>query len=74
MWENKRTFNLRQQKKEPNYHTTKFFSENLLAIEMSKAQILMNKPVYLRLSILELSQIVIYDFYIKTKYGEKKTV
>ena len=30
---------------EPNDHTTKFFTENLLAIEMKKAQILMNKPV-----------------------------
>ena len=34
---------------EPNYHTTKFFTENLLAIEMKKKkpEILMNKPVYL---------------------------
>ena len=36
---------------EPNYHTTKFFTENLLAIEMGKTQILMNKCVYLGLSI-----------------------
>ena len=36
---------------EPNYHTTKSFS---LPIEMRKTQILMNKPVYLGLSILEL--------------------
>ena len=27
---------------EPNYHTTKFFIENLFAIGMKKAQILMN--------------------------------
>ena len=38
---------------EPNYHTTKFFTKKLLAIEMKKTQILMNKPVYLGLSILE---------------------
>ena len=31
---------------EPNYHTTKFLTENLLAIEMKKTQIPMNKPVY----------------------------
>ena len=30
---------------EPNYHTTKIFTENLLVIEMRKTQILMNKPV-----------------------------
>ena len=47
---------------ESNYHTTKFFTENLLAIEMRKTQILMNKPVYLGLSILDLSKPVMYEF------------
>ena len=46
---------------EPNYHAIKFFSENLLAIETRKTQILMNKPVYLGLSILELSKTVMYE-------------
>ena len=41
---------------EPNYHTINFLTENLLAIEMRKTQILMNKPVYLGLSILDLSK------------------
>ena len=52
---------------EPNYHTT----ENLLAIEMRKTQILMNKPL-LGLSILDLSKTVIYELwydYVK-QYGE----
>ena len=31
----------------PNYHTTKLFTENLLAIQMRKTQILMNKFVSL---------------------------
>ena len=48
---------------EPNYHTTKFFSENLLAIEMKKIDIIMNKPVHLGLSILELSKIVMYEIW-----------
>ena len=43
---------------EPYYHTTTFFTENLLAIEMKKTEILMNKPVCLGLSILELSKIL----------------
>ena len=42
---------------EPNYHTTKFFAENLLVIELKKTEILMNKPVCLGLSILELKNI-----------------
>ena len=32
---------------EPNYHTTKWFSENLLGVEMRKIEVTMNKPVYL---------------------------
>ena len=64
---------------EPNYHTTKFFTENLLAIgkfiyliEMRKTQILINKSVYLGLSILDLSKTVMYEFwsdYVMPKYG-----
>ena len=59
---------------EPNYHTTKFFTEHLLAIEMQKTEILMNKPVHLGFSILELSKILMYEFwydYVKPKYGKK---
>ena len=59
---------------EPNYHTKKIFTENLKAIEMKKNEILINKPVYLGLSILELSNISMYEFwcdYVKPKYDEK---
>ena len=62
---------------EPNYQTTKFFTENLLAIQMRKTQILINKPVYSGLSILDLSKIVMYEFwydYVKPKYGENVQV
>ena len=58
---------------EPIYNTTKFFTENLLAIEMRKIQILMNKPVYLGLSILDLSKTVMHEFWyddVKPNYGK----
>ena len=48
---------------EPNYHTTKLFTEYLLAIEMKNTEILLNKPISLRLSILELSKILMYEFW-----------
>ena len=48
---------------ESNYHSTKFFTEKLLAIEMRNTQILMNKPVYLDLSILDPSKTVMYEFW-----------
>ena len=41
---------------EPNFHTAKFFTENLLAIEIRKTQKIMNKLVYLGLSISYLSK------------------
>ena len=37
----------------PNYQTTKFFTEHLLAIKMKKTKIIMNKPIYLGLAILD---------------------
>ena len=58
---------------EPNYHTTKWFSENLLVIEMKKIKVKINKPIYLGFSTLDLSKIVMYEFwyeYIKSKYAD----
>ena len=60
---------------EPNYHTIEFFTENFLAIQKKKTQILMNKPVYLGLSMLELSKAIMYEFwyyYVKPKYEKAK--
>ena len=57
---------------EPNYHTAKFFTENVRVTEMKKPQITMNNPVYLELSLLDLSKTVMcYGYgYIKPKNGE----
>ena len=57
---------------EPNYHTINLISEDLSIIEMKKAKVKMNKPIYLGLSILEISKILMYEFwydYMKPKYG-----
>ena len=58
---------------EPNYYTTKWYSKNLLAVEMKRIKIKMNKPVYLGLSILDISKTLMYEFwydYIKPKYAD----
>ena len=52
----------------PNYHTMNYISEDLSIIEMNKTKVKMNKPIYLGLSILEISKLLIYD-YMKPKYG-----
>ena len=56
---------------EPNYHTINLIAEDLPIIEMKKTKVKMNKPIYLGLSILEISKILIYEFwydYMKPKY------
>ena len=57
---------------EPNYHTINLISEDLSIIEMKKTKVKMNKPIYLGLSILEISKTLMYEFlydYMKPKYG-----
>ena len=49
---------------EPNYHTTKWFSKDLLTIEMKTIKVKMNKPVYLGLSILEISKTLMHKFWL----------
>ena len=58
---------------EPNYHTMNYISEDLSITEMDKAKVKMNKPIYLGLSILEISKLLMYEFwygYMKPKYGD----
>ena len=47
---------------EPNYHTINLISEDLSIIEMKKTKVKMNKPIYLGLSILEISKTLMYEF------------
>ena len=59
---------------EPNYHTTKYFSENLLTIEIKRTKEKMDKPIYPGMSILDVSKTLIYEIwydYIKPKYGDR---
>ena len=58
---------------EPNYHTMSYISEDSSIIEMNKTKCKMNKPIYLGLSILDISKILMYEFwynYMKPKYND----
>ena len=58
---------------EPNYHTINLISEDLSIVEMKKTKVKMNKPIYLGLSILEISKTLMYEFwydYMKPKYND----
>ena len=57
----------------PNYHTINHISEDLSIIEMNKTKVKMNKLIFLGLSILEISKILMHEFwydYMKPKYGD----
>ena len=59
---------------EPNYHSSKCFNENFMAIEMRKTSVLMNKPVYIGQAILDICKTLMYEFYydyLKVKYEDK---
>ena len=59
---------------EPNYHSTKHFSEDLMAIEMRTIKVIIISPYILTKQILDISKTLMYEFwydYIKPKYQEK---
>ena len=58
---------------EPNYHSTEYVSDDLLIMEMKKREVYMNKPIYLGQAILDLSKMLMYEFwydYLKPKYAK----
>ena len=59
---------------EPNYHSSKRISKDLMIIEMKKAEVKMNKTIYLGPVILDICKTLMYEFwydYIKPKYNDK---
>ena len=59
--------------KKSNYKGVNTFHENLVAVHMEKTTVKLNKPIYLGMSILDLSKTLMYRFhydYVKPKYGD----
>ena len=57
----------------PSYKCHKIFNENLVAVLRVKSPLLLNKPAFVGMAILDLSKTLIYDFhygYIRNKYGD----
>ena len=47
----------------PSFNAFKMFNENLVAVHMYKDQLTLNRPIYVGMSILDLSKHLMYDFY-----------
>ena len=59
---------------DPNYHSHKHFSDHLMAIEIKNTRVKMSKPLYLDMSVLDISKTLMYKFwydYISPKYGDR---
>lgn len=47
----------------PSYKTSKIFSEDLVAVDMGKNKVSLNKPSYCGMVILDLSKHLMYDLF-----------
>ena len=57
----------------PNFERLTIFNEDLVTVQMKKTALVYNKPVYLGMSILDISKILMYDFHynnMKAKYRD----
>ncbi|KAK3107612.1 hypothetical protein FSP39_018279 [Pinctada imbricata] len=58
----------------PSFQRVRIFNEDLVGVENKRTSLLLNKPVYVGQTILDLSKLVMYDFHyniMKKKYGNK---
>ena len=59
---------------EPNYHSTKYISKDLLIMEMKKTEVKMNKPIYLGQAILDISKTLMHGFWYGYIRRQSKTM
>lgn len=72
-WNNNSRYGARSLIASSNFKKRIIFNENLVAIELERTNIKMNKPVIVGMAILDISKWLMYDFYynhLKLKYGE----
>ena len=58
----------------PNFISQNIFDKNFIAVHKIKSVLILNKPIYVVFSILELSKLLMYKFhydYVCNKYDEK---
>ena len=58
----------------PNFHSRTIFSEQLVAIEMRKLKVKFDKPIYVGMSVLDVSKECLYEFqyaYMHAEFGDR---
>ena len=59
---------------DPSFHSFELFSHDMAGVHMNKKRLVLNKPVYTGMTILDTSKLLMYDFYynhLKARYGPK---
>lgn len=57
----------------PSFETFTIFNKDLVGVKNKKVKLLLNKPIYTGMTILDLSKLFMYEFhydFIKNQYGE----
>lgn len=57
----------------PGFKSFQIFNNDLASVELSKQKLILNRPIYVGFSILDLSKVLMYDFhynYIKKRYED----
>lgn len=70
----KKYYSAKQLIARPNFHSRAIFDENLIAIQLKREKVILNKPIYIGFSVLELSKSHMYNFHysiMKKFYNEK---
>ena len=47
----------------PSLEQCKIYEENLVAIQLKRNKVILNKPSYIGLTVLEISKLIMYDFH-----------
>ncbi len=58
----------------PNFEISTFFAEDLAAVHLRKTEVKFNQPIYIGMTILDISKTLMYNFYYgisKSKYENK---
>ena len=47
----------------PNFHSCSTFKEDIVAVQITKTELYLNKPIYIGLCVLDLSKTLVYEFH-----------
>lgn len=58
----------------PNFRSFKIFSDELVAVNMAKTEVLLSKPMYIGAAVLDISKTLMFKFHyekMRARYGDK---